>query len=81
MSSKPIIGIIHKNEMEISGLKHATIPMRLFEIHYSPTGTLDDKPAICFVLASELHMNAYAPMTFDDLNDGLADIGYRLEKI
>ncbi|HDZ15066.1 hypothetical protein LCGC14_0501170 [marine sediment metagenome] len=50
---------------------------RPIEIHHKSNGDLEDKPSFCIVMASSM-ITVAGEISLKMLNDGLADIGYKI---
>lgn len=78
---KPFIGIDHG--AHAIDLRHhgPSIQVRPDEIHVNSNGSIKDEPVFVFVCASTIGKKVFAQISLEMLNEGLADIGYKIEKI
>lgn len=51
------------------------------QIHLKEDGTIDDKPSLVIVMEGRSKHMAYGQISLEMLNEGLADIGYKITKI
>lgn len=80
---KAFKGINHgKDQIDLRHLEKA-LELRLIEIHHKENGSTKDEPSFVIVMTGTKYIpgTVYGQITLDMFNKGLADIGYKIEKI
>lgn len=79
--SKPFQGFNHGTSQIVFGPEREfAFPAELkpIEVHIKQDGSITDEPSLCFVMVDGAGAHRFAQISLDMLNDGLADIGYKL---
>jgi len=66
-------------KIDLSQHQHL-IQMKPVEIHHKEDGTKDDKPSFAIVMTSPVMDPVVGQISLEMLNEGLEDIGYKIEK-
>lgn len=80
---KAFKGINHgKEQMDLRHLGKA-LELRPIEIHHKENGSTKGEPSFVIVMIGTKYIpgTVYGQITLDMFNEGLADIGYKIEKI
>ena len=70
----------HKGKVDLTHLGPA-VEARPTEVHLKEDGAIDDGPSLTFVSLPSTGIPIVSQITVKMLKEGLADIGYKIEKI